>query len=89
MSNAGVMANGGTARRDDAALDRAWRLACRVATASAGMAAALAAALHVFVGVSATTLIVGAGITGLLIGLRLPPASPRLALARVRETLAV
>jgi len=83
------MVHGGTWRRDDAVLDRNWRLACRVATASGGLAAALAASLYLFAGVSAGFLVVVTAVVALVIGLRLPPASPKLALQRVRERLAV
>ena len=81
------MVHGGTWRQDDAVLDRNWRLACRVATASGGLAAALAAALYLFAGVSAGFLVVVTAVVALVIGLRLPPASPKLALQRVRERL--
>ncbi len=84
-----VMVHGGTWRQDDAVLDRNWRLACRVATASGGLAAALAAALYLFAGVSAGFLVVATAVVALVIGLRLPPASPKLALQRVRERLVV
>lgn len=70
---------------DEAVLDRNWRLALRVAVASAGLAAALAAALYVFVGVNSSLLVAVAGAAALLIGSRLPPASPRSSLRRLRQ----
>jgi hypothetical protein len=83
------MANGGDAGREDDVLEHNWRLACRVATAAGGLGAALAAALNLFVGVSAGMLVMAAAVTGLAIGLRLPPASPRQAMRKVRALLAV
>ena len=68
---------------DEATLDRNWRLALRVAVASGG----LTAALHVFAGVSSIVLVSIAAVTALLIGCRLPAASPRPSLRRLRELI--
>jgi hypothetical protein len=83
------MVHGGSSRRDDAVLDQNWRLACRVATAAGGLGAALAAALHIFVGVGGGVLVAVAAVVALAIGLVLPPASPRQAVQRVRHRLLV
>jgi hypothetical protein len=61
---------------DDVTLDRNWRLAVRVATVSAGLGAALAGALHVFVGLGAGLLVATTSAGALLIGSLLPPALP-------------
>ena len=50
---------------DDATLDRNWRLALRVAVASGGLAAALAAALHAFLGLSSGVLVVAAAVVAI------------------------
>ena len=70
---------------DEATLDRNWRLALRVAAVSGGLAAALAVALHVFAGVSSVLLVTVAAIAALAIGSRLPAASPRPSLRRIRH----
>ena len=72
---------------DEATLDRNWRLALRVAVASGGFAAALAAALHALAAVSSVLLVALAAATALLIGSRLPAASPRPSLRRLRELI--
>ena len=65
---------------DDATLDRNWRLACRGGHRVGGLAAALAAALYVFAGVSAGFLVVVAAIGALRdrqpAAGRLAPAQP-------------
>jgi hypothetical protein len=61
---------------DDVTLDRNFRLAVRVATASAGLGAALAGALHVFVGLSSGLLVATTAAGALVIGSFLPPAMP-------------
>jgi hypothetical protein len=61
---------------DDVTLDRNWRLAVRVATVSAGLGAALAGALHVFVGLGAGFLVATTSAGALVIGTLLPPALP-------------
>ena len=76
-------------RSDEHPLDAGWRLARRVATATGGIGAALAAALHVFVGVCGGVLVVFAAGVALAVGTRLPAASPRRSLRRLRHLLAV
>ena len=89
MGYGGSSETWGATSGDDATLEQNWRLARRVATASAGFAAALAAALHVFVGVSGVTLVALTAVAALAIGSRLPAASPRHSLQRLRQLLAV
>jgi len=74
---------------DDAALDRNWRLACRVATVASALAVALALALQQFAGIGSGMLVALTAIVALALGSRLPAASPRLALQRVRDRLPV
>ena len=74
---------------DEQSLDAAWRLGRRVATATAALGAALAGALHVFAGVSGGVLVLLAGLSALAVGSRLPAASPRNSLRRLRHLLAV
>ena len=57
---------------------RAWALVVRVALAGSLLAAALGAALNRFAGVAGTPIVVATAIIGLLVGLSLPPARPRL-----------
>jgi hypothetical protein len=61
---------------DDMTLDRNWRLAVRVATVTAALGAALAGALHVFIGVGAGVLVTTTAAGALAIGSLLPPALP-------------
>ena len=54
----------------------AWALAVRVAGLAAVLCAVVGLALHRFMGVGATPLLVLSGIAALAIGFRLPPAAP-------------
>ena len=58
-------------------LHRNWPIAVRTAGVSAVLVATAGTALHRFLGVSTTLLLVGAAVSGLLVGLRLPAAAPR------------
>ncbi len=82
-----VVVHGGSA--NEAMLDLNWRLARRVASATAGLGTALALALHVFVGVAAGPLVLATAVAALCVGSRLPAASPRHSLLRLRRLLAV
>lgn len=70
----------GTAPFDVAPHDRveAWHLAVRVALAASGIAAALAVTLVQLAGLPATPVVGALATAGLVIGLHLPAAWPRL-----------
>jgi hypothetical protein len=81
-----VMVDGGGRPRAD---EHNWRLAVRVATAASGLGAALAAALHVFLGVNSGVLVLVAATVAVIIGFTLPAVTPGRSLRRLRELLYV
>ena len=58
-------------------LHRSWAIAVRTAGVSAVLVATAGTALHRFLGVSTSVLLVGAAVSGVLVGLKLPVAAPR------------
>ena len=59
------------------ALHRSWAIAVRTAGVSAVLVATAGTALHHFLGVSTSMLLVGAAVSGVLVGLKLPVATQR------------
>ena len=58
-------------------LHRSWAIAVRTAGVSAVLVATAGTALHHFLGVSTSMLLVGAAVSGVLVGLKLPVATQR------------
>ena len=58
-------------------LHRSWAIAVRTAGVSAVLVATAGTALHHFLGVSTSMLLVGAAVRGVLVGLKLPVATQR------------
>jgi uncharacterized membrane protein len=58
-------------------LHRSWAIAARTAGVSAVLVATAGTALYRFLGVSASVLLAGAAVSGVLVGLKLPVAAPR------------
>ncbi len=58
-------------------LHRNWAIAVRTAGVSAVLVATAGTALHRFLGVSTSILLVGAAVSGVLVGLKLPAVAPR------------
>jgi hypothetical protein len=62
--------------RDPARLATSWRFVVQVAGVSSAVMAAVAIALRTFAHVGALPLVFGTALSGLAIGLSLPPARP-------------
>ena len=58
-------------------LHRSWAIAVRTAGVSAVLVATAGTELHRFLGVSTSMLLVGAAVSGVLVGLKLPVATQR------------
>ena len=58
-------------------LHPSWAIAVRTAGVSAVLVATAGTALHRFLGVSTSVLLVGAAVSGVLVALKLPVVSPQ------------